>query len=171
MSAQEKSIKIEKSFIESGINDINFENIKRKLMLSFPEGRDWSKEQVDEAEKWYKRYLYLTYLDSNYPYVPNEPIDAFWHQHILDTREYSKDCDKYIGHFLHHFPYFGLNGDAKERDDSFKVTNKEYIKHFGEDCLSMKFFKYTNEESKNGSNCNDSGSGTGCGQGCSGGNK
>ena len=32
--------------------------------------------------------------------------------HILDTRAYSRDCEFLFGRFLHHFPYFGMRGDA-----------------------------------------------------------
>ncbi len=32
------------------------------------------------------------------------PIDAFWHEFILDTRAYQEFCDQYFGIFLHHVP-------------------------------------------------------------------
>jgi hypothetical protein len=39
-------------------------------------------------------------------------VDEIWHQHILDTHAYHRDCDAIFGSYLHHFPYFGMRGDA-----------------------------------------------------------
>lgn len=155
-------------FQRSGIQEVNLENVKRKLMLDFPEGCGWTQKQADEAEKWYKRYLYLILLNPEFPYVPNKPIDSFWHQHILDTRQYSKDCDYLFNRFLHHYPYFGMNGDAKDRDDAFKATNQEYIKHFGEDCTSMNFHDEGKEKKFGDSMCTKVAvhCKKGCGAGC-----
>ena len=169
--------------------------VRRKLMEAEPEGKGWTAEQALEAEKWYKRYLasIIKYPDAT-QHVPNGPIDFFWHQHILDTRRYGDDCKYIFGHFLHHYPYFGLNGDAAERDTSFDDTNAIYREMFGEDCTQMQTFnlkkaqscaapcqseacgqgcsKCTVDKQKHvgteaGAGCNSSGSGTGCGQGCS----
>jgi hypothetical protein len=35
---------------------------------------------------------------------------------------------------MHHHPYYGMNGDALERDASFEDTNRLYLDLFGEDC-------------------------------------
>ena len=47
----------------------------------------------------------MLYLDFEAPHVPTIDIDLFWHQHILDTRAYAKDCQKVFGQFLHHFQF------------------------------------------------------------------
>jgi len=138
------------------IDQLDLTMVKRKLMEPFPEGRGWTAFQADEAEKWYKRYLFLC---AEYPamaVVPNYPIDTVWHQHILDTAAYADDCQRIFGKFLHHFPYFGLRGedDRKHRDRSFDETNALYAKHFGEDCRTMAGF------SEEGATCNG-----GCGRG------
>lgn len=36
--------------------------------------------------------------------VPNKQIDEMWHEHILDTRKYSDDCQTVFGYYLHHTP-------------------------------------------------------------------
>lgn len=168
----------------TALANLNLDNVKRKLMEPPPEGKGWSLEQVNEAELWYRRYLELCLRRPEFPVVPNYPIDMFWHQHILDTRAYGKDCDAIFGEMLHHYPYFGLNGDADQRDDAFVETNRVYRELFGEDCTHMNGFAVSKRPldcmegapigqalASAGQNCNSGGSGTGCGQGCSGGGK
>lgn len=123
------------------IESLDLNNVTRKLMEPAPEGKGWTLEQALEAGKWYRRFLQLCVLYPTKAVVPNLYIDTFWHQHILDTRAYAKDCQKIFGHFLHHYPYFGLNGDAQQRDDAFVETNCLYIGLFGEDCKTMETFK------------------------------
>ena len=95
---------------------LDLSNVKMKLMEPVPEGQGWTLAQADEAEKWYKRFLQLCLIHHDLPVVPNHQIDTIWHQHILDTRGYGEDCRVIFGHFLHHYPYYGLKGDAAERD-------------------------------------------------------
>jgi hypothetical protein len=178
----------------AAIAALDLTNVCRKIREPEPEGKGWTVEQTAQAELWYKRYLELCLRYPDVPVVPNYPIDMIWHQHILDTWAYGKDCDAIFGEMLHHYPYFGLNGDADVRDNSFDVTNELYRKHFGEDCMRMKFFGSSVPEDctlamncgdgsgcrsgddiaecsdrlfSKGVNCNSGGSGTGCGQGCS----
>lgn len=161
------------------LQELDLTNVRRKLMEPYPEGKGWNQDQALEAEKWYKRYLasIIVYPDAT-QHVPNGPIDFFWHQHILDTMAYGQDCEHVMGYFLHHYPYFGLNGDTDDRDDAFVVTNTIYRQMYGEDCLSMKGFGFKQpsdginleppikEHHRVGAGCNHGGSGTGCGQGC-----
>ena len=200
--------------------------VKMKLMEPVPEGQGWTQVQADQAELWYKRFLHVCLTHPKLSSVPNRPIDLIWHQHILDTRAYAKDCKAIFGSFLHHFPYFGINGaeDAANRDRAFDHTNAVYETLFGENCKQMTaFHKKARREAENclvslqgndgsqvavgedcggnactgavcnsacmvdgvipdptgkrvschpdmvASNCNHSGSGTGCGQGGRGG--
>jgi hypothetical protein len=124
-------------FSTKGVYDIDLTAVCMKLMEPVPEGKGWTLDETQMAEKWYRRFLALCKMYPKFPVVPNYYIDSFWHQHILDTKAYAKDCKAVFGSFLHHFPYFGLNGDAQERDDCFDSTNVLYRKHFGEDCTTM----------------------------------
>jgi len=119
------------------IENLDFSQVKGKLMLPLPEGRGWTQEQADAAETWYKRFLTLHVLYPNHRNVPNSPIDAFWHGHILDTRKYAQDCESMFGRMFHHYPYFGLNGDATDRDRCFKETMCLYEVEFGENPALM----------------------------------
>lgn len=172
-SAQKTVVPQEKGSIVSKLENLDLSIIKLKLMQPKPEGYGWSETQARSAETWYKRYLFLISTDTSFPFVPNAVIDAFWHQHILDTKKYENDCLELFGRFVHHYPYYGLNGDSSERDESFDETNRMYIKYFGEPCTNIQDFPNERKSSENilaldsASNCNDGGSGTGCGQGCS----
>lgn len=116
------------------INSISFTMIKLKLQDK-EEGPGWTEKQCYEAEKVYKRFLALkrTYPDKDI--VPHKVLDQFWHQHILDTEKYAKDCELIFGRFLHHYPYFGMNGkaDAQNLTDAFEETKLLYKMHFGKE--------------------------------------
>jgi len=116
------------------INSIDLTMVKMKLMDE-EEGQGWTKDYCDHVEGLYRRYLCLLYLDFDAPHVPTIDIDLFWHQHILDTRAYAKDCKKVFGQFLHHFPYFGMRGeeDAKNLSNAFEETKKIYFDLFNEE--------------------------------------
>lgn len=148
----------------AAIDALDLEKIKMKLMLPVPEGKGWTEAEADVAEKWYKRFLALMVKYPDETHVPNGPIDAVWHAHILDTRKYAHDCEIIFGEFIHHYPYFGLMGDVKERDDAFDRTNQLYRIEFGEDCTEM--FSSPEVLANSGAKCGHAGSGTGCGQGC-----
>lgn len=99
---------------QSKLDTIDFSLIRMKLCHS-QHGSGWTEDKVARAEQQYRQYLTLHQLfGGTTKLVPTELADQFWHQHILDTRQYAKDCDELFGHFLHHFPYFGLRGEADE---------------------------------------------------------
>jgi hypothetical protein len=125
MSMEEKLARLKK---------LDLTKVGRKLMEPEPEGRGWTRQQVEVADKWYRRFWEIIIRFPESPHVPNIPIDLFWHQHILDTRAYRSDCASILGRFLDHHPYFGMNGDAVQRDAGFVETNVLYRKVFGEDC-------------------------------------
>ncbi len=118
------------------IENVDFVMIKRKLQDT-EEGQGWTPEQCDATEAEYKKYLALKRSYPEKEIVPNRFVDLFWHQHILDTAKYAEDCENIFGYFLHHFPYFGMNGDedAKNLNDAFEETKQLYKKHFKEDYL------------------------------------
>lgn len=168
------------------LSRLDLTNIKRKLKEPAPEGKNWNDEQVDQAEKWYRRFLEVIVRFPDLNTVPNYVIDMFWHQHILDTRAYAQDCDSIFGTFIHHYPYFGLNGDAEQRDDCFDQTDDVYQELFGESCRGIPCFMdiagcsqgcrdggavIESPKTTKAQGCNSGGSGTGCGQGCGRGGK
>ena len=64
----------------------------------------WEVEDAEYAINQYRQYLYLVKkYETNI--APTIAVDAVWHNHILDTRKYIKDCQIIFGHYLHHYPY------------------------------------------------------------------
>ncbi len=120
------------------IDHLDLGPIKVKLMR--PDGENWSVEQVNAAEKWYKRFLALNLKYPSASNVPTKAIDTFWHYHILDTQKYSNDCQAIFGYFLHHFPYFGMRGDedAKNLEIAFTSTRDRFLHEFSESVDELK---------------------------------
>jgi len=116
---------------EKAIAVIDFSKICMKLMDK-KDGEGWSKRQCEEVETEYRRYLKLNLLYPDENIVPNLAIDTFWHYHILDTEAYQRDCHAIYGKMLHHYPYFGMEGKADEKNfvNSFDQTKLLYEKTF-----------------------------------------
>lgn len=112
----------------------DFSMIKLKLQDA-EEGPGWSPEMCDVVEEEYKRFLGLKRAYPDREIVPNRSVDLFWHQHILDTAKYSEDCERLFGYFLHHYPYFGMQGaqDFANLCAAFEDTKILYELHFGQD--------------------------------------
>ena len=147
------------------IANLDLGPIKVKLMDQ-EEGLGWTREQVNLAEKWYKRFLFLCLKYKTVPIVPSKTIDKFWHYHILDTRKYAEDCQDIFGYFLHHFPYFGMRGDedAKNLKDAFVHTNNLLLREFGESLSELRN-AFTPGSVDNSADCDNAPqcSGGGCG--------
>lgn len=116
------------------IKNIDFSMVKMKLRDK-EEGQGWTDEECNLAEQEYIKFLALKRAYPEIDIVPNRMVDVFWHQHILDTQKYAEDCEKVFGYFLHHYPYFGMNGpaDAQNLADAFEETRELYFIHFGKD--------------------------------------
>lgn len=111
---------------------LDLDAIKFKLMDK-EDGYGWTREEADRQELEYRRFLALNAKYPDEAIVPSRNVDRFWHAHILDTMKYAEDCDKVFGHFLHHFPYFGMR-DAEDADNAAKAaqqTKRLYEQEFG----------------------------------------
>lgn len=121
---------LQNEVIQSRIESLDLEPIKFKLVLE----KGYNRLQVQSLEKWYKRFLFLTFKYRQQAIVVCESLDGFWHQHILDTQKYAADCDAVFGEFLHHFPYFGLRGDDDRQAlvDAYEQSLAIMRQEFGE---------------------------------------
>lgn len=133
ISLERRSHLINEKKISPVVAAIDLSMVKLKLQDS-DEGLGWTSAQCEVAEVEYKRFLHLCMIHGK-GIVPNKIMDQMWHYHILDTRAYHKDCDEVFGHYMHHFPYFGMRGDqdAKNLESEFRVTQKRYMEAFRED--------------------------------------
>jgi hypothetical protein len=118
--------------VVAAIQALDLEPIKFKLMDA-EEGKGWSPETVERVEVEYKRFLILLVKHPEATIAPSKEVDAFWHGHILDTMKYAEDCERVFGHFLHHFPYFGMRGaeDAAAQAKAALQTQELLAKEFG----------------------------------------
>lgn len=98
------------------------------------EGAGFTEQALDAMEREYRRFLTLQILYPGQDIVPCKLVDEMWHRHILDTAAYRTDCEVLFGHFLDHFPYFGMRGqqDARDLDDAYVLTLDRYRAAFGE---------------------------------------
>lgn len=114
------------------LNSLDLGPIAYKLVMA-----GWTQQQTTRAIAKYIAFLLLVYLYPNSQLVPTKEIDVVWHNHILDTSKYTKDCQLLFGHFLHHFPYFGVRGetDRQNLNLAFARTKTLFQEHFGEELL------------------------------------
>lgn len=125
------------------IENLDFSNVKLKLSRPGHGHDGWTEDQVNAAEKFYKRFLALILLRPGQLRVPNGVVDEFWHQHMLDSRAYFKDTEAVFGRYLHHNPYFGLGAEMGKPDDRahhqecFDDTNKCMMELFDENLTAL----------------------------------
>ena len=115
------------------MNDLDLESIMVKAMDK-EEGFGWDFEFTQRISNEYRKFLILCLENPGFPVVPSSQIDDFWHLHILDTLKYQEDCNKYLGYFLHHFPYFGMRGEQDEANlkSAWNESCELYKRRFGE---------------------------------------
>lgn len=115
------------------VSSIDLSKISAKLQSHYGVSGD----DVEVMSDLYRKWLALHMCYPNAELTPNELLDEYWHAHILDTRAYSRDCEKLFGFYLHHYPYFGLEGDEQARDAGFDLTNALFKKHFGAELVGV----------------------------------
>lgn len=117
--------------LHHAVEKLDFSKLKHKYTESSEQEMsvgDWNKAELE-----YRRFLSLKCWYPCQPLVPSKEIDAIWHAHILDTRAYREDCNSLFGHFMDHYPYFGIYGeeDYQMLVNAFEQTKELYEKHFG----------------------------------------
>lgn len=119
------------------VNQIDLSPINKVLQYENP--TFWTNEILAETELSYRRLLVLNLLYPNETIVVNKIVDDYWHQHILDTKKYAEDCEKVFGYFLHHYPYFGINGEQDKEDNrlGFVITQQLWQLTFGKPMVTQ----------------------------------
>jgi hypothetical protein len=91
---------------------------------------------MDDAREAVRRYKNFLILLLRYPdeiLAPAPDIDEAWHNHILFTREYIRDCQAIFGEYLHHTP--SRNSGPEEKlamEDALVRSSDLYIQEFNE---------------------------------------
>lgn len=117
------------------IDELDLEPVAFKLVHPEPGETSMTIEEADALITKYRRFLKLCVMYPEQSIVPSKEIDEVWHLHVLDTAMYAADCDAIFGYLLHHFPYFGLRGEADLDMLHMKAaeTRELYMRHFDED--------------------------------------
>jgi hypothetical protein len=81
----------------------------------------------------YKKFFALIATNPKVALTPSYIVDEVWHNHILDTKAYMSDCDKFLGKYLHHNPGFASSAEEhKVFDNQYVMTMKLYRSQFGD---------------------------------------
>jgi hypothetical protein len=125
------------------IMKMDFSMLIKKLSndkLPHPYQYLWQRQDVLDAVERYRKYLFiLVKYQNDYPTIPpTYEIDEIWHNHILETKRYQQDCEALFGHYLHHYPYYGLDNpahlgvDFKTMHKGFQLTKTLFLVEFQE---------------------------------------
>jgi hypothetical protein len=108
----------------------------RDRLLSGPEelGYSWDPAKADYYLRLYRNWLYICRKHERENIPPQVEIDCCWHEHILNTRFYFRDCDRIFGYYLHHFPGFGKRGpaDAANLQAAWRNAQARYFEEYGD---------------------------------------
>ncbi len=126
----------------SYIDRMDFELIKCKLMSGDKlVSREWTLLEAEIAIQYYKNFLFLNKkYAGEFPVLPPLlEVDEVWHHHIMDTRQYEKDCERIFGYFFHHYPYFGTRSeeDNLNLQAAFELVQKLHEAEFGKKMVSV----------------------------------
>src|SRR3989339_1716291 len=128
------SLEAAKSYLEQ----LDLGYICKKMCSEHYELPRWSPDLIQICEKLYKRYLWLLVKYPNEGLVPTREIDEFWHNHILYTKNYTRDCQALACRYLHH--------NHSDRDDEEEIaalvplflhTKERYFQEFGEELVVL----------------------------------
>jgi hypothetical protein len=120
------------------IRRLDLERIVAKLGIPDPTiPRVWTCAEAQRAVALYKNFLalHVMHAEPSLSLQPSPAIDEVWHQHILDTRAYVRDCQRIFDAFFHHDPY-SLRDDEPTEDDLLRreaVNRLLPLIEFGQD--------------------------------------
>lgn len=115
------------------INNLDLSYITKKMTANDYSLPRWLQEEADICCQHYKNFLILQVKYQTETIVPTREIDEFWHNHILYTKQYTEDCLRIFGHYLHHEPADSTSVDELlALKNYFEITKKLYLQEFGE---------------------------------------
>jgi hypothetical protein len=117
------------------IEELDLSKMRDRLMAGPEElGQSWNVAKADYYQRLYRNWLYVCRKHESETLAPQVEIDCCWHEHILDTRVYFRDCDRIFGYYFHHFPGFGKRGpeDARNLQTAWQTTQARYLEEYGD---------------------------------------
>jgi hypothetical protein len=102
----------------------------------------------------YKRFLALKQKFPSEDFAPSPLIDEVWHMHILDTKQYMRDCNLILGEYMHHAPSFDPDEEEQgEMIDRYHKTLALYKELFGVPAPELIWARIPNREQLNAAAC------------------
>jgi hypothetical protein len=96
--------------------------VRRKAMKR----HRWSKPKARSLEADYRDFLILIAENGGKTISPwTDDLDLFWHEHILDTARYAKDCRWIFGRFIQHDPHVDRNPYRHESTKQSTIALRE----------------------------------------------
>lgn len=114
------------------VNEVELETIFLSLQFHISVPDSEKERYVNNYRKWL--VLRMFYDRKSTP--PNREIDAMWHEHIIHTDKYIKDCERIYGGYMHHNPSNNpKNPNAQQINNDLGVAAvKQYwLRHYGEE--------------------------------------
>ncbi len=59
----------------------------------------WTSAKTELIERKYRKFMGDASATE-----PPPAVDVFWHEHIIDTRDYASFCERVFGRFIDHIP-------------------------------------------------------------------
>lgn len=94
----------------------------------------WQRTDAEACAQCYKNFLWLNKVHQGQALVPTRDIDEFWHNHILYTRNYVRDCLAIFGYYLHHEPTSPAE-DPAILVNHYLATKALYLAEFAEELV------------------------------------
>lgn len=96
----------------------------------------WLPSEAQQCAQLYKNFLWLCKKHGAEALVPTREIDEFWHNHILFTRRYQRDCQHIFGAYLHHEPS-SPDEDPQALIRAFTHTKALYLSEFNQPLILL----------------------------------
>lgn len=116
-------------FIDLEVASLNLAGVMERTAKT----HNLSPHGAEVAESLYRQYLTIRRRYPDETLVPPEIVDWVWHHHILDTRNYHRDCDALFGGYLHHTPSGSQEKRERSDEDAWRKTRSMFVEEFGVD--------------------------------------
>jgi hypothetical protein len=111
------------------VASLDLKSVRQKF--AFKKGWWWLfRNNAQRVENEYRQFLYLIAVNPGQTVVPwSRELDDFWHEHILDTAKYARDCETIMGGFIHHNPH--VPEETFTHTKALHATREMYKAAFG----------------------------------------
>ena len=112
------------------IDNWDFSKIKKKVQKDL---HGIASTYLDSGIDNLKRYYALAAIEPEGDHAVSQPVDPFWHAHILFSQDYVDFCDKAFGIYLHHVPLDTADSKAVANiRDVYERTLASHTSYFDE---------------------------------------